>query len=71
MADTVNIYNRHVYQQKMQKSNIRNSRNLKITVIFWSHLVFMDNHIEYLIISNKIKIKWSCPSILYNIEDCI
>ena len=41
MADIVNICSKHVYQHdnKMRKSNIRNSRNLKITVIFWSHLV--------------------------------
>ena len=29
----------------MRKSNIRNSRNLKITVIFWSHLVCQPNSI--------------------------
>ena len=34
MADIVNIYNRHVYQY-----NIRNSGNLKIMFIFWSHFV--------------------------------
>ena len=43
MADIVNIYNRHVYQhnrkRKMRKSKICNLRNLKITVIFWSHFV--------------------------------
>ena len=41
MADIVNIHNRHVYQhnrKKMRKSNIRNSRNLKIAVVFRSHL---------------------------------
>ena len=43
MADIVNIYNRHAYQhyrKKVWKSNIRNSRNLKITVLLL-HLVCM------------------------------
>ena len=42
MADIVSIYNRHVYQynrKKIGKSNIRNSGNLNIKNIFWSHLV--------------------------------
>ena len=37
MADIVNIYERQAYQhnrKSIRKSNIRNSRNLKITVIF-------------------------------------
>ena len=33
-------------KKKMRKSNICNSRNLKITVIFWSHLVY-GRHLVY------------------------
>ena len=44
MADIVHIYNRNVYQhnrkKKMRKSHIRNSQNLKITVIWRSHLLY-------------------------------
>ena len=47
MSDIVNIYNRHVYQHNGIKCEnrqyIRNSRNLKITDISWSHLVHHRN----------------------------
>ena len=42
MADIVKIYKRHLQQlngKEMRKSNARNSQNLKIMDIFWSHLV--------------------------------
>ena len=57
MAGIVNIYNRHVYQdnRKKQKSN---TRNLKITVIFWSHLVYILNgFLAFFNISNLIIMK--------------
>ena len=44
MTDTINICNRSVHhhnRKNMPKSSIRNSRSLKIMVIFWSHLVYI------------------------------